>query len=611
MAGPLRRGRLWIGVVLIWIFGFWYWSSTDSTFTLFGKGDPLAGKGASAWTRRLPKYPIPQDKLAVLPEIKGGVKVPKIQANTPVESAAAKETRLARLAVVKKSFEHSWSGYSNYAWMHDEVTPLTGKSKDPFGGWAATLVDALDTLWIMDMKDEFTIAVAAADGIDFTRSSMTTINIFETTIRYLGGFLSAYELSGRAHSILLKKAIELGDLLMVAFDTPNHMPVTRLEWKKVAYGQSQSASRETLVSELGSMSLELTKLSQITGNMKYYDAVKRLGDQFESTQLNTRLPGMWPVVVDAYTPAFHAGSEFTLGGMSDSLYEYLPKWYLLLGGQLDQPRRLYENFIPVAIKHLFKRAMTPSDKPIIISGDYQVTDLPGEQPKYTSVARGQHLTCFAGGMMAMASKIFNRPADLDIATQLTDGCIWAYQATKTGLGPEVFNFISCGSVDVKETGDCTWSEERWLKAIEEQHAPDFKAPPMRGPEWKMPTVQDVVKKHNLPEGMIDVSDPRYILRPEAIESIFVMYRTTGDAQWLEKAWTMFETIEKVTRTEIAASAIDDVTKAEPTKMDSMESFWLAETLKYFYLIFSDFDVISLDEWVFNTEAHPLSRPDVK
>ncbi|KAF5635233.1 AP-1 complex subunit gamma-1 [Fusarium sp. NRRL 25303] len=611
MAGPLRRGRLWIGVAFIWILCFWYWSNSDSGFKLFGNGDPLAGKGATAWTRRLPKYPIPKEKLAALPKITGDVKVPKIQAAAPVESAAAKELRLSRLAAVKKSFEHSWSGYSNYAWMHDEVTPLTGKSKDPFGGWAATLVDALDTLWIMDMKDEFTKAVAAADGIDFTRSPMATINIFETNIRYLGGFLSAYELSGRAHPILLKKAIELGDLLMCAFDTPNHMPVTRWEWKKSAYGQAQSPSREALVSELGSLSLELTKLSQLTGNPRFYDAVKRIGDQFESTQLNTRLPGMWPVVVDAYTPAFHAGSDFTLGGMSDSLYEYLPKWYLLLGGQLEQPRRLYENFIPVAIKHLFKRALTPSDKPVLISGDYQVTDLPGEQPKYTYVARGQHLTCFAGGMVAMGSKIFSRPADLEIASQLTDGCIWAYQATQTGLGPEVFNFISCGGVDAKDSSDCTWNEDRWLKAIEEQHAPDFRAPPLRGSDWKKPTVQDVVKKHNLPKGMIDVSDGRYILRPEAIESIFIMYRVTGDAQWMEKAWTMFETIEKVTRTEIAASAIDDVTKAEPTKMDSMESFWLAETLKYFYLIFSEFDVISLDEWVLNTEAHPLSRPDVK
>ncbi|KAF5018040.1 hypothetical protein F66182_9990 [Fusarium sp. NRRL 66182] len=612
MALPLRRGRLWLGVAFIWVLCFWYWSNPDSPFMLFGNGDPLTGKGASAWTsRRIPKYPITADKLAVLPQISADAKVPKIQADAPVEAAAAKELRLARLAAVKKSFEHSWSGYSNYAWMHDEVTPLTGKQKDPFGGWAATLVDSLDTLWIMDMKEEFTKAVAAADGIDFTRSPMTTINIFETTIRYLGGFLSAYELSGKSHPILLKKAIEVGDMLMCAFDTPNHMPITRWEWKKSAYGYAQSPSRDALVSELGSLSLELTKLSQLTGNNRFYDAAKRIGDQFESTQLNTRLPGMWPVVVDAYTPAFHAGSDFTLGGMSDSLYEYLPKWYLLLGGQLEQPRRLYENFIPVAIKHLFKRAMTPWNKPVIISGDYKVTDLPGEQPKYSYVARGQHLTCFAGGMVGMASKIFNRPADLDIAAQLTDGCIWAYQATQTGLGPEIFNFIPCGSVDAKDTSECTWSEERWLKAIEEHHAPDFKPPPMRASDWKIPTVQDVIKKHNLPQGMVDVSDPRYILRPEAIESIFIMYRITGSAEWAEKAWTMFETIERVTRTEIAASAIDDVTKTEPVKMDSMESFWLAETLKYFYLIFSEFDVISLDEWVLNTEAHPLIKQFIR
>lgn len=345
--------------------------------------------------------------------------------------------------------------------------------------------------------------------------------------------------------------------------------------------------------------------------MRYYDAVKRIGDQFESTQLNTRLPGMWPVIIDAYTPAFHAGTDFSLGGMSDSLYEYLPKQYLLLNGQYDQPRRLYEAFIPVAIKHLFRRALTPWDKPILISGDYQVTDLPGEQPKYSSVPRGQHLACFAGGMVAMASRIFNRPADLEIATQLTEGCIWSYHATQTGLGPEIFHFIPCGNADTPATNDCLWSEERWLKAVEEQRASEFNPPPMRASGWKKPTVLDIVKKHNIPKGMTGVTDGRYTLRPEAIESIFIMYRITGDSSWMDKAWTMFETIEKVTRTDIAASAVDDVTKTEPVKMDSMESFWLAETLKYFYLIFSEFDVVSLDKWVLNTEAHPLSRLDVQ
>ena len=40
----------------------------------------------------------------------------------------------------------------------------------------------------------------------------------------------------------------------------------------------------------------------------------------------------------------------------------------------------------------------------------------------------------------------------------------------------------------------------------------------------------------------------------------------------------------------------------------MESFWLAETLKYFYLLYSEPSLISLDEWVLNTEAHPFRRP---
>jgi len=49
----------------------------------------------------------------------------------------------------------------------------------------------------------------------------------------------------------------------------------------------------------------------------------------------------------------------------------------------------------------------------------------------------------------------------------------------------------------------------------------------------------------------------------------------------------------------------DVRKSSPTKRDSQESFWLAETLKYFYLIFSPRSTLSLEEFVLNTEAHPL------
>jgi len=87
-----------------------------------------------------------------------------------------------------------------------------------------------------------------------------------------------------------------------------------------------------------------------------------------------------------------------------------------------------------------------------------------------------------------------------------------------------------------------------------------------------------------------------------------MYRITGDTHWREVGWQMFEAINKATATTHGNSAIDDVTKSTPTLTDDMESFWLAETLKYFYLLFADESVVSLDEWVLNTEAHPFKRP---
>jgi hypothetical protein len=86
-------------------------------------------------------------------------------------------------------------------------------------------------------------------------------------------------------------------------------------------------------------------------------------------------------------------------------------------------------------------------------------------------------------------------------------------------------------------------------------------------------------------------------RPEAIESIFILYRITGEIELRNIAWKMFQSIEKATRTDIAHAAIVDVRETPLRKADRMESFWLAETLKYFYLIFSDWNVINLDEWV--------------
>ena len=180
------------------------------------------------WANVPQRYPVS----SMLPIPTGRpLKIPNIQHASFLkkeEKTEVRKIREARLQTVKGNFEHAWKGYKKHAWMKDEVSPVSGGSKDPFGGWAATLVDSLDTLWIMGMREEFNAAVAEVTNIDFTKYAGEVINVFETNIRFLGGFLGAYDLS--ENQILLEKAIEVGEMLYVAFDTPERMPMTRWNW---------------------------------------------------------------------------------------------------------------------------------------------------------------------------------------------------------------------------------------------------------------------------------------------------------------------------------------------------------------------------------------------
>jgi hypothetical protein len=182
------------------------------------------------WHKRPEDYPV--SSLYSLPTGAPESPIPKIQAPRPAESREEGAIRDARRDAVRSAFLRSWDGYKENAWLHDEVAPLSGKSLDPFGGWAATLVDALDTLYIMGLEEEFDVAVTAASRIDFGTTELEQINVFETVIRYLGGFLAAYELSEKKYPILLEKAVEVGELVLGAFDTPNRMPLSRWYWKE-------------------------------------------------------------------------------------------------------------------------------------------------------------------------------------------------------------------------------------------------------------------------------------------------------------------------------------------------------------------------------------------
>ena len=84
-----------------------------------------------------------------------------------------------------------------------------------------------------------------------------------------------------------------------------------------------------------------------------------------------------------------------------------------------------------------------------------------------------------------------------------------------------------------------------------------------------------------------------------------MYRITKNPVYQENAWIIFQALEKHCKTECGYSGVKDVTVENTEKDDAMQSFFLSETLKYLYLIFSPDTVVPLDKYVFTTEGHPL------
>ncbi|OTA53836.1 glycoside hydrolase family 47 protein, partial [Hypoxylon sp. EC38] len=726
------------------------------------------------WTKFPEHFPVPEDEIIPLPTGKPKP-IPTIQYDFEKESSVAREKRLDRLAKVKAEMVRGWNGYMKYARGHDELSPVSKKFRDPFCGWAATLVDALDTLWIMGMKDEFEEALVEVKKIDFTTSEYRSeIPVFETTIRYLGGLVAAYDVSGGkagGHDILLEKAIELAEILMSVFDTPNRMPVLYYNWKPAFAKLPKRAQAGVSVAELGSLAMEFTRLAQITKENKYYDAVARITDAFyEWQERGTSIPGIFPERVDATgcnktaeaeiaakeakleeqrqietqkstknsksgiktnssedkldkdefqaldrrseigTPnddgtnkvkikpkdkcvpqglapgSWSSNEQYSMGGSQDSTYEYFPKQWLLLGGLESKYKTLHTKVAAAVKKWLLYRPMVPDDRDILFSAKINTRGNPEVDADFEWEVT--HLTCFIGGMFGMAGKIFEVPEDVEIGKRLADGCVWAYESTPSGIMPEGATVVPC-----KDVNNCQWNETlyyQWLDPLYETRIEQMADYEKQHKEWKtqkaqkakmrghtnlsgstgrttsskesksaqttkledaldinpgtdtvrspissdadqIPLKQDEyededefpeperpmsheeyvknrLESENLPAGFVSANYHAYILRPEAIESVWYMYRITGDTSWQDKGWKMFNAIVSQTRTEAGNSAINNVLLPNSDKKDEMESFWLAETLKYFYLLYSDPSLISLDEWVLNTEAHPFKRP---
>ena len=705
------------------------------------------GKPKARWRPPVEHFPIKQVKQVPEGEARS---IPRIQHKFGSEPSGKKMERIKKQTAVREAFKHAWGGYKRYAYGHDELRPISNGTTDPFNGWGATLVDALDTLWIMGLKEDFEDAVRVVGKIDFKTSPRKDIPLFETTIRYLGGLLAAYDISANQYTILLDKAVELADVVIGAFDTPNRMPVPYYQWAPSYASQPHRASPHIVMAELGSLAMEFTRLSQLTREHKYYDAIARVTDALELWQMKTTYPGVWPVRLDASgcrkpevdkiaenngalqesygeevaedmkssepdsnfakravplgegeEPAIpleaansgvttrqaaedmafaddeddddtfnvdcdpqglsmepHSKSYmYSLSAMADSTYEYFPKMHALLGGLNKQYRNMYNRSMEVIRADFLYRPMIKEKRDILfIAKHKQIPKAESPAERKETIYEGTHLGCFVGGMFALGSKVFDIPSDMKLAEKLTDACVWAYESTPLDIMPEEFQLVPC-----EDRNSCSWNETRWHEFLDPLERERFEAvelynskqeallvttdedsephevdtallPPNerqgsgKGDPGSESSIRDEtlfhpkvalshakyvqarISEERLPAGYTSIEDREYKLRPEAIESVFIMYRLTGEQGWREKGWKMFTAVERATRTRSGHAAVKDVTSSLGKQADAMESFWLAETLKYYYLLFSEETLVSLDDYIFNTEAHPFSMP---
>jgi len=442
---------------------------------------------------------------------------------------------------VKEMMKHGWDNYVKYAWGKNELKPVSKQdhSGSVFGSanMGATIVDSLDTLLIMGLKDEYKL------GRDWVANNFTLenvkidISVFETNIRFIGGFLTCYAMTG--DTIFRDKAEYIAKKLLPAFQTPTGIPYSLVNLKS---GNSKNylwaSGGSSILSEFGTLHLEFVYLSDITGNDIYRQKVEHIRQFVRSLD---RPNGLYPNFLNPITGKW-GQRHISLGGLGDSFYEYLLKAYIQSNGKDLVARDMFDDAMASVMDNLVQTSS---------SGLTYLADMRFDRLEH----KMDHLSCFAGGMFALAGETLGSDSSKhysELGASLTETCHTAYDKTATKLGPEAFRFND-----------------------------NYDAVAIRGTE-----------KYN-------------ILRPETVESYFVLWRLTHDNKYREWGWEAVQAFEKHCRVSGGYSGIRDVYQINSIKDDVQQSYFFAETLKYLYLLFSDDNLIPLDKWVFNSEAHPL------
>lgn len=465
---------------------------------------------------------------------------------------------------VKDVFLESWSSYENHAWGKDVYHPIkeTGSNMGPKPlGWM--IVDSLDTLIIMDCPEQLARARKfVKDDLDYHFDY--NVNVFETTIRMLGGLLSAHHIS--EDDMYLDKAVDLANGLIGGFDSNSGLPYASVNLMTGEGIKNHVDNGASSTAEVATLQLEFKYLSKLTGETLFWEKVEKVMKVLDE---NKPQDGLVPIYIQPDTGKYQ-GKLIRLGSRGDSYYEYLLKQYLQTNNQEPIYWDMYRESVDGVKKHMVRKS---SPNGLTYIGELEHGIGGGLSPKM------DHLVCFYGGLLAVgatnglpykeAKKLPNwdadRESDFKLGEELTYSCYKMYHDVPSGLSPEIAVF----------------NENPEVKS-------DFYIKPL--------------DRHNLQ-------------RPETVESLFYLYRLTGDVKYREYGYEIFQNFLKHTKVtnakgEVSYTSLDDVTQVPPPKRDNMESFWFAETLKYLYLLFDDTNKFPLDKYVFNTEAHPFPRFDL-
>uniref|UniRef100_A0A1W7RB10 alpha-1,2-Mannosidase n=1 Tax=Hadrurus spadix TaxID=141984 RepID=A0A1W7RB10_9SCOR len=443
---------------------------------------------------------------------------------------------------VKEMMKHAWDNYVKYAWGENELRPISkrGHAAGIFGksSLGATIVDGLDTLYIMGLTAEYQKGrdwIAATLTLD--QSQNADISIFETNIRFVGGLLSCYAMTGDV--MFKEKADQIAQKLLPAFNTPTGIPFALINLKTgISKNYAWASSSSSILAEFGTLHLEFTYLSHITGNPVYkekVDNIRQILYKMDKPQ------GLYPNYLNPKTGRW-GQHHMSIGALGDSFYEYLLKAWVQSGKEDVQAREMYDS----AVEAIEKKLLQMSKNGLKYFADMKYDRLEHKM---------DHLACFSGGLFAYGAQELpwnKREHYMQLGKDLAHTCHESYSRTATKLGPESFRFTD--SVEAKT-----------LKQNEKY----------------------------------------YIQRPEVIETYFYLWRFTHDPKYREWGWEAVQAIQEHCRVENGFTGLKNVYVTDGPKDDVQQSFFLAETLKYLYLLFSDDDLIPFDNWVLNTEAHPL------